>query len=297
MLDNHESLNGVSTTAYVGRQRQAQDLEEAVREKARILTRTYQRDNRLLWAVAGAHHPVAHSGAGNLWQGRTGVQKEPYVVLVDHLGNHAPVLKLADLPVTPEQSIIVGTLMSWLEHVRTISSDRVVLGRNWERVEDFTSTGGPAPAGRLSAGAETAATARAAGRDHVPPGSCPFVNPARIPPNGKRKPTIRTDACSRTSRALDSDPHHCRFFVPGGPAGTRSPAQAAAVPQPAGDCRGRSELERASPPVPTSTAARRIVVWHRCHRSPTDYPIPPGHDRTSARSSCSGRSSCWQASG
>ena len=140
MLDSHESLNGVSTTAYVGRQRQTQDLEEAVREKARILTRTYQRDSRLLWAVAVLTTLLLMSGAGNLWQGRTGVQIEPYVVLVDHLGHHAPVLKLADLPVTPEQSIIVGTLMSWIEHVRTISSDSVVLGKHWEKVEDFTST-------------------------------------------------------------------------------------------------------------------------------------------------------------
>ena len=52
MLDSHEALNGVSTTAYAGRQRQAQDLAAAVQEKARILTRMYQRDNRLLWALA-----------------------------------------------------------------------------------------------------------------------------------------------------------------------------------------------------------------------------------------------------
>jgi type IV secretory pathway TrbF-like protein len=142
MLDRHDALHGVSTTAYVGRQRQTQDLEEVVREKAHILTRTYQRDSRLLWAVTVLSTLLLLSGAANLWQGRTGVQIEPYVVLVDHVGNHIPVLKLADLPVTPEQSIIVGTLMHWVEYVRTISSDRVVLGRNWEKVEDYTSTAG-----------------------------------------------------------------------------------------------------------------------------------------------------------
>ena len=139
MLDNHEALNGVSTTAYVGRQRQAQDLAAAVQEKARILTRMYQRDNRLLWALAVMTTLLLLSGTANLWQGRTGVEQVPYVVLVDHLGNQAPLLKLADQPVTPEQSIIVGTLMTWLEHVRMISSDSVVLGKNWERVEDYTS--------------------------------------------------------------------------------------------------------------------------------------------------------------
>ena len=74
MLDNHEALNGVSTTAYVGRQRQAQDLEAAVQEKARILTRTYQRDNRLLWALAVMTTLLAALGAANIWQGRTGVR-------------------------------------------------------------------------------------------------------------------------------------------------------------------------------------------------------------------------------
>ena len=64
MLDNHEALNGVSTTAYVGRQRQAQALAAAVQEKTRILTRTYQRDNRLLWALAVMTTLLLLSGAG-----------------------------------------------------------------------------------------------------------------------------------------------------------------------------------------------------------------------------------------
>jgi type IV secretory pathway TrbF-like protein len=140
MLDRHDALNGVHTTAYRGRQGQAQALAAAVQEKTRILTRTYQRENRLLWALLLTTTLLCGTGAALIWQGRTGEREVPYVVLLDHLGNHAPLLTLTELPVTPEQSIIVGTLMMWLEHVRMISSDRVVLGRNWARVEDFTST-------------------------------------------------------------------------------------------------------------------------------------------------------------
>ena len=200
MLDNHEALNGVSTTAYVGRQHQAQALAAAVQEKARILTRTYQRDNRLLWAVAVLTTLVLLSGAGNLWQGRTGVEQVPYVVLVDHLGNHAPLLKLAEQPVTPEQSIIIGTLMMWLEHVRMISSDSVVLGKNWARVEDFTSTAALATARRLSPGTESSGNSSGGGWRSVPRACCPSRNPAPIPPSGKRRPTITMASCSPRNR-------------------------------------------------------------------------------------------------
>jgi type IV secretory pathway TrbF-like protein len=139
MLDNHEALNGVHTTAYVGRQRAAQALEAAVQEKARILTRMDRRDNRLIVALLLTSTLLFGAGAALIWQGRTGEREVPYVILMDHLGNQDPLLKVADLPITPEQSIIVGTLMTWLEHVRQISSDSVVLGKNWAWVEDYTS--------------------------------------------------------------------------------------------------------------------------------------------------------------
>jgi type IV secretory pathway component VirB8 len=205
MLDSHEALNGVSTTAYVGRQRQTQHLEEVVREMARILTRTYQRDSRLLWAVAVLSTLLLLSGAANLWQGRTGVQIEPYVVLVDHLGNHAPLLKLAALPVTPEQSVIVGTLMQWVEHVRTISSDSVVLGRNWDKVADYTST---AALHQLADFRREQKLRQQMGRrvEISPPGCSRSASHVPIRRSGKRRPTIRMDACSRTSQAAGQPP-------------------------------------------------------------------------------------------
>lgn len=139
MLGNHDALNGVGTTAYTSRQRQAQAIEAAVQAKTRILTQTAQRDNRLLLALLLTTTLLAGTGAALIWQGRTGEREVPYVVVMDHLGNQSPLLRLADQPVTPEQSIIVGTLMTWLEHVRQLSSDSVVLGKNWARVEEYTS--------------------------------------------------------------------------------------------------------------------------------------------------------------
>ena len=139
MLDNHEALNGIQTKAYVGRQRPTQELEAVVQAKTHLLTHMYQRDNRLISALLVMTLLLGGTGAALIWQGRTGEKEVPYVILMDHLGNQMPLLKLSELPVTPEQSIIVGTLMTWLEHVRQISSDSVVLGKNWERVEDYTS--------------------------------------------------------------------------------------------------------------------------------------------------------------
>ena len=200
MLDSHEALNGVSTTAYAGRQRQAQDLAAAVQEKTRILTRTYQRDNRLLWALAVMTTLLLLSGAANLWQGRTGVEQVPYVVLVDHLGNHAPLLTLADQPVTPEQSIIIGTLMTWLEHVRMISSDSVVLGKNWDRVEDYTSQ---AALKQLEGFRREQKQRQQLGRrvEISPRASCRSRKPAPIPRSGKRRPTITMASSCPRNRA------------------------------------------------------------------------------------------------
>ena len=191
-----------STTAYVGRQRQTQDLEAAVQEKTRILTRMYQRDNRLLWALVVTHDPAAAlRGSATSGRAARACRKCPMCVLVDHLGNHAPLLKLADLPVTPEQSIIVGTLMTWLEHVRMISSDSVVLGKNWERVEDYTSQ---AALQQLEGFRREQKQRQQLGRrvEISPPRVMPDPeSPVPIPRRGKRRPTIRTDSCCPTSRA------------------------------------------------------------------------------------------------
>ena len=261
MLDSHEALNGVSTTAYAGRQRQAQALAAAVQEKTRILTRTYQRDNRLLWALAVMTTLLLLSGAANLWQGRTGVEQVPYVVLVDHLGNHAPLLTLADQPVTPEQSIIVGTLMTWLEHVRMISSDRVVLGKNWDRVEDYTSQ---AALQQLEGFRREQKQRQQLGRrvEITPPRLLP-IQKARAYTAAVGREDLRSPwaAPARGIGPVDRDTGHCRFSIPGGPAGTGPPSQTTELSQPAGDCGGRRELAATPVVLPGPTSPRRINVW------------------------------------
>ena len=137
-----DPLEGITTTAYRGRQSEMQAIEDAVRTKAEILTRVYARDSKLIVTIFILTLLLIGSVLGNVWQGMTGVQIEPYVVRVDHLGNEQPLIRLTELPVTPEQTVVIGILMSWVEWVRTISEDRVILGQNWAKVEDYTTNAG-----------------------------------------------------------------------------------------------------------------------------------------------------------
>ena len=199
MLDNHEALNGVQ---YHG-------LCRAAAPGAGPGSRRAGKDPHPHPHVpAGQSAPLGPgchddpacwlSGAANLWQGRTGVEQVPYVVLVDHLGNHAPLLKLAEQPVTPEQSIIIGTLMTWLEHVRMISSDSVVLGKNWERVEDYTSQAALKQLEGFRREQKAAAAAGAPGRDHAPAPAAHPESPRLYRRSGKRRPTITmASSCPR----------------------------------------------------------------------------------------------------
>ena len=79
--------------------------------------------------------------------------------------------------------------MTWLEHVRQISSDSVVLGKNWERVEDYTSQ---APLKQLEAFRREQKQRQqlGAGWRYVP--RLPIQKSRSYTARGKRRPTTRT---------------------------------------------------------------------------------------------------------
>ena len=99
MLDNHEALNGVSTKAYVGRQRQRRNWKPPCKKRP-------VSSPACTSGIIGSSVPwllttlCCSRGPANLWQGRTGVKQVPYVVLMDHLGNQMPLAQARDLPVT-----------------------------------------------------------------------------------------------------------------------------------------------------------------------------------------------------
>jgi type IV secretory pathway TrbF-like protein len=134
-----EAMAAITTSAYNGRQRQLQDMEQAIAEAKDRMARKDRRDATLLWAVLILTCALTGSVVGNIYQGVNGVHEEVYVALVDHVGNVAPLVRLKDLPVTPEQGQVMGTLTHWVQTVRAISSDAVFMGTMWDWVKDFTS--------------------------------------------------------------------------------------------------------------------------------------------------------------
>jgi type IV secretory pathway TrbF-like protein len=134
-----DPLGGVTTAAYRGRQRAVQHYDEGIEAKARGLTRIYKRDGGLIVAVTLLSGALCLSAAGNIWQGSQGIREVPYVLLIDHLGQERPLMRVEELPVTPEQSQVIGVLMTWVELVRSVPGEAVQLGKNWEKVEAYSS--------------------------------------------------------------------------------------------------------------------------------------------------------------
>lgn len=129
-------LDGIDTSQYAGRQ--AAMREACEREENRRI-RKDKRDGRLIGAVLVVTCLLIPSVVGNIVQGMLGIRVEPYVILMDHLGNERPMIKVAEMTATPEESMIMGVLTNWIEDVRRISSDAKMMNDNWDRAEQYTS--------------------------------------------------------------------------------------------------------------------------------------------------------------
>lgn len=79
-------------------------------------------------------------GAGLIWQSARGTVT-PWVVQVDHLGE-AQVIAPATASYRPTDPQIAWYLARFIEDIRSLSSDPVVVRQNWLRAYDFTTTTG-----------------------------------------------------------------------------------------------------------------------------------------------------------
>jgi type IV secretion system protein VirB5 len=79
-------------------------------------------------------------GAGLVWQSARGTVT-PWVVQVDHLGE-AKVVAPATASYRPTDPQIAWYLARFIEDIRSLSSDPVVVRQNWLRAYDFTTTSG-----------------------------------------------------------------------------------------------------------------------------------------------------------
>jgi type IV secretory pathway TrbF-like protein len=129
----------IQTKGYAGRQRWFQDMEQLVLERRDRLGRMVQRDGRLIVTILVMSLLLSGAVLGNILQGLLGVRTEVQVLLLDHLGNERPLIRLTDLPATPEQLQILEVLGAWIRAVRLISKDGRVMNASWDWLHDFTS--------------------------------------------------------------------------------------------------------------------------------------------------------------
>ena len=135
-------FNGIHLAAHTGRQEAVNRIEDARRTRSNTLARAYQATARWQAVALGLLGTTVLSTAAVAWLATSGVRVVPYVVRVDQLGQEQPLTSVPSTPVKPEQSVIHGVIMAWIEHVRSISNDVIVFAQNWDKVADYTTTAG-----------------------------------------------------------------------------------------------------------------------------------------------------------
>jgi type IV secretory pathway TrbF-like protein len=139
MIEPKAYQDGIQITRYGSRQEATKIRDEEVTRRAEGITRIVKRDGGLIFCLVLTLLLLAASVGANMWQGMTGVITEVQVLMLDHLGQERPLVRLTDLPVTPEQTQVMGVLMNWIEWNRVIFLDAVQVKKNWDRADVFTS--------------------------------------------------------------------------------------------------------------------------------------------------------------
>jgi type IV secretory pathway TrbF-like protein len=139
MLEPHGQRDGIATAAYGSRVTAVQQLEEAQREQAHSVVRIYKRDAGLLMCVILETLLLAVAMLVVYWQGMHGVRIEYELIVMDHLGNVMPKIRLSDETVTPEVAQIMGMLTHWVYWQRVLGDDPVATAQNWATADLYTS--------------------------------------------------------------------------------------------------------------------------------------------------------------
>ena len=122
-------------------QRAAQAWDE------RIGSARVQAKNWRLMAFGSLVFSPSGSPSGLVWQSATG-RIVPWVVQVDRLGQ-AQAVAPADAAYQPTDPQIAWHLARFIEEVRSIPADPIILRQNWLRAYDYTATSGARGAERL----------------------------------------------------------------------------------------------------------------------------------------------------
>jgi type IV secretory pathway TrbF-like protein len=117
-------------------------LEEARHARSNTVAQAYIAAMRWQAVALGLLGTTLLSTGVVAWLATSGVRVVPYVIRVDHLGHEQALERLPQMPLKPEQSVIHGVVLAWIEHVRSISNDPIVFVTNWDKVADYTTTAG-----------------------------------------------------------------------------------------------------------------------------------------------------------
>ena len=134
--------NGTNTAPAAGRVSTINALEETRRQAARQRAQSDKREARQHTQILSLLVGLLVTLGVYVWMVTSGVREHVQVLRVDAHGIEQPLEAAPAKPLKPEQSIIVGVLRTWVEHVRWISDDRRIFHLFWERVEDFTTQAG-----------------------------------------------------------------------------------------------------------------------------------------------------------
>jgi len=138
-MDQDNSFQRIKTTSYAGRQRWFQDMEQLLLLRRDRLGRIVKRDGRLIVTILILSGLLGFSVLGNIVQGMTGVRTEVHVERIDQLGNAQPLIRLSELPATPEQLQVIETLTTYFEKIRTITPAGRIMNDMWKWIAAYTS--------------------------------------------------------------------------------------------------------------------------------------------------------------
>jgi len=135
-------VQGIHIAAHLGRQEGLNRLEEARHARSNTVAQAYTAAARWQAVALGLLGTTLLSTGTVAWLATSGIRVVPYVIRVDHLGHEQALERLPQMPLKPEQSVIHGVVLQWIEHVRSISNDPIVFVTNWDKVADYTTTAG-----------------------------------------------------------------------------------------------------------------------------------------------------------
>ena len=131
----NKPLEGINTAPYNGRVSATRQSVDALQADIDREIRKDTRDARLIGAVLILSCLLIGSVGANIYQGILGIREVGFAVLVDQAHNMTPLMRVDELQITPEETVIIDKLKDWTEWIRQITSDAKIMGDNQQKAD------------------------------------------------------------------------------------------------------------------------------------------------------------------